>query len=239
MSYPLFLNVRDLPCLVVGGGRVGFRKARGLLEAGALVTVVDPEPLEALTVPGEGLTLKRREFCTADLEGMRLVFAATHSKDVNAAVAEGARLRGIFCNVADDPSASDFFLPALVKRGDLVLAISTGGRSPAFARRLRMDLEASLDDAYLPFLDLMGRVREILLQREHAPDSHREIFRALVEGSLLEDLRRGDRSAVIRALVPLVGKEMAETLVLSVMQSDVPSPSGSPGLFRKKEESCR
>jgi precorrin-2 dehydrogenase/sirohydrochlorin ferrochelatase len=237
--YPLFLNIRDLPCLVVGGGRVGLRKVSGLLEAEARVTVVDPTPLEALQELGRGkkLTLVERTFRMEDLEGMRLVFAATHRKAVNGQVAEGARTRNIFCNVADDPQGSDFFLPALIRRGDLQLAISTGGRSPAFARKLRMDLEASLDRAYLPFLDLMGRLRAMLLERSHDPEGHKRIFRALVEGPLLEQIGKGDSEAVIQTLIPWVGTCGVRDLVLSVMQAGaVRSTPEEPGFSREKED---
>nr|WP_303649969.1 bifunctional precorrin-2 dehydrogenase/sirohydrochlorin ferrochelatase [Desulfobotulus pelophilus] len=233
------MHMEGIPCLVVGGGRVGLRKARGLLSAGARVVVVEPAPCsELIRMARDGLLeLRSRFFEAGDLEGMRLVFAATHNAAANAMVARESRSHGIFCNIADDPSGSDFFLPALVQRGDLTLAISTGGRSPALARKLRMDLEACFDEGYQPFLEIMGRVRQYLLAREHNPDRHRDIFRFLVEGPLLSHIRNRDRQAMVRLLSPFVG-DGAEELVFSVIRdNDVRNAPENSERHRKEEDS--
>lgn len=224
---------------MVGGGRVGLRKARGLADAGARVRVVEPKPSETLLeMEKKGLVqIKEAEFAPEDLGGMRLVFAATQKAEVNALVAQEAGKRGIWCNIADAPLASDFFLPALVRRGDLMLAISTGGKSPALARKLRMDLEKIFDAAYLPFLELMGRLREMLLAQGHDPDGHRDLFRNLVEGPLLEYIREEDVEAVARLLEPIAGAD-AMALAVSVTKEH---PAGKipeiPGDFSEKGDS--
>ncbi|HXG32793.1 MAG TPA: bifunctional precorrin-2 dehydrogenase/sirohydrochlorin ferrochelatase [Bryobacteraceae bacterium] len=140
--YPIFLNLRGRPVLVVGGGRVGLRKIRGLLEAGARVTVVDPRGEPALgALP---LVWRRRKFRRSDVRGMTLVFAATSDRAVNHAVAEQARRLGIPVNVADNPAECDFLVPARVRKANLQIAVSTGGQSPRLAKALRQQLESLL-----------------------------------------------------------------------------------------------
>ncbi len=146
--YPIFLDLRGRPVLVVGGGRVGLRKIRGLLEAGAHVTVVDPRgqpELAALPV-----LWRRRKFRRSDVRGMTLVFAATSDRAVNHAVAEQARRLGIPVNVADNPAECDFLVPARVRKANLQIAVSTGGQDPRLAKELRRQLERMLAAAGLP-----------------------------------------------------------------------------------------
>ncbi len=135
--FPIFLNIVDKPCLVVGGGSVALRRTGSLSRAGARVTVVAPEILPAFR-RFSGVTLLRREFRPAELKAGRrkpvLVVAATDRRDVNRAVALSCRARGILVNVADDPRQSDFHVPAVLCRAPLTMALSTGGASPALAK---------------------------------------------------------------------------------------------------------
>jgi precorrin-2 dehydrogenase / sirohydrochlorin ferrochelatase len=141
--YPVYLNLLDQPVLVIGAGKVALRKTRGLLEAGARVTVVSPR----FHPEFEGLAIHRvqREFEPADLEGARLVFAATNARKVNQQAGELARTRGIPANIADAPGECGFFVPARINREDVQIAISTGGQSPSRAAGLRRKLEEWLD----------------------------------------------------------------------------------------------
>jgi len=137
--YPIFLDLSGRRCVVVGGGEVAGRKARKLLQARARVVVISPEmgaELESVAVE-----VHRRPYREGDLEGAYLAFAATDSREVNAAVAREARERGIPVNVADRPSDGDFALPSTLRRGALQVAVSTGGASPTLARRIRDELE--------------------------------------------------------------------------------------------------
>ena len=140
--YPLFLDVRGKPVLVAGAGKVALRKAKGLVEAGARVTVVAPR-----RAPGFAelpVRFERRRFRASDLNGALLAFAATDDRRVNRRVAEEAKRRGIPVNVADRAEECDFVVPARIVAGDLVLAISTSGRSPRLAARLRKEIEGLL-----------------------------------------------------------------------------------------------
>src|SRR5215218_1427318 len=139
--YPIFLDLDGRRCVVVGGGEVASRKARKLLQARAGVVVISPEittELESVAVE-----VHRRPYKEGDLEGAYLVFAATDSREANAAVAREAKERGIPVNVADRPRDGDFALPATLRRGGLQVAVSTGGASPTLARRIRDAMEPS------------------------------------------------------------------------------------------------
>ena len=133
------MNLAGRRCVVVGGGEVASRKARKLSLAGAEVVVISPEVRPELA--GGGFEVRERPYRAGDLEGARLAFTATDSREVNAAVAREARERGIPVNVADRPSEGDFALPSTLRRGGLQVAVSTGGASPALAKRIRGELE--------------------------------------------------------------------------------------------------
>ena len=139
--YPLFMDVLGARCTVVGGGGVASRKVRGLLESGASVVVISPEV--APEIEGMDVTVERRAYRPGDLAGSSLAFAATDSREVNAAVALEAKEGGIPVNVADRPAEGDFALPSVLRRGGLQVAVSTGGASPTLARRIRDAMEPS------------------------------------------------------------------------------------------------
>jgi len=184
--YPVHLNVKGKNCLVVGGGNVGVRKAWTLVKSGARVKILSPGITHA---PPREIADKIKWISasyTPDLlRGITLVFAATDQKELNRQIATDARDNGILCNIADDPDASDFILPAIVHRGDLILTVSTSGTSPAFAKKLKQELEAQFGMEYAHFLILMGKIRSQLLAQKHDPDRHKEIFSTLIREDLL------------------------------------------------------
>ena len=194
--FPVNLDVTGKPCLVVGGGRVGLRKVRTLLRCDAQVTVVSPdfdkgfEPLKGI------VQLLDKAYESHDLAGQFLVFAATDSPTVNQQVKSDARDRNILCNIADDPDGSQFVLPAIVQRGDLVVTVSTSGKSPALAKRVKHDLEAYFGPEYGAFLLLMGEIRKRLLAAGHDPDHHRVVFHTLINKGLLQMVAQKDEEAI-------------------------------------------
>ena len=145
--FPAFIKLDDRPCLVVGAGSIATSKIASLLRAGARLTVVAPQAkAEVATLAAAGnFVWHQREFQSADLKGVFLAIAATASNAVNRAVFRAAQKRGILCNAVDDPPHCDFYFPAIVRRGDLQIAISTAGESPSVAQRFRREIEASLD----------------------------------------------------------------------------------------------
>ena len=201
--YPIFVEMAGRRTLVVGGGKVAQEKVGGLLAAGAAVTVVAPElspKLQSLVEAGT-IAHEAHEYRDGDLAGYEVCFVATDDGAVNAAVAVEGKRSGIWVNAADDPGNCDFILPSVVRQGDVVVAASTGGASPALARRLREDLTAFLSEDYGPLADLLREVRGEVRQRKlsiHA-DTWQEAmdgrFRALVAQKRIEEarayLRRG------------------------------------------------
>jgi precorrin-2 dehydrogenase/sirohydrochlorin ferrochelatase len=224
-AYPINLDVAGRDCLVVGGGGVGARKARGLADCGAAVTVVSPEagaPLRELAEAG-AVVWAAREYRSEDMAGRFLAFAASGAASVNERVVADARRAGVLCNSADRPEAGDFTLPAALRRGDLTIAISTGGASPALSRRVRMTLEAAFGPEYETALRLLGAARSRLLARGHDPDGHRRRFRALLDGGLLELLRDGRTAELDRLLRETLGPGF-DWKTLTSKESDGPAP---------------
>lgn len=140
-AYPVFLDLAGVPVLVVGGGPVALRKASGLVEAGAVVTIVAPEVVDGLTEIVA--RVERRPFVSGDVVGYQLVITATDEPSVNALVSADATANRIWVNSADDPANCSFILPAVARRGPITVAVSTGGSSPALAGRLRTDIAAT------------------------------------------------------------------------------------------------
>ncbi len=155
--YPIFLNLDGKRCVVVGGGAVANRKARKLLQARAEIVAISPEVKPELE--SVATEVRRRPYREGDLEGASLVFAATNLREVNAAVTREARGRGIPVNVADEPSEGDFALPSVLRRGQLQVAVSTGGASPTLARRVRYELESAFGSEWAGVVDALGRAR--------------------------------------------------------------------------------
>lgn len=205
--YPVALDLRGRPCLIVGGGAVALRKAGGLVAAGADVTVVAPE---CLPMP-DGVTVALRPFVDADLDGVALAMAATDDRELNARVARLARERGVWVNVADDPKAGDAILPAVARRGDLQIAVSTGGASPALAQRLRERLEDEFGPEYAELVALLGALRAAWEPRAIAagvpPAARRAAWHAVLDlplAGMLADGGRTEAEALAQAILERV-----------------------------------
>ncbi|MBI2831588.1 MAG: bifunctional precorrin-2 dehydrogenase/sirohydrochlorin ferrochelatase [Chloroflexi bacterium] len=192
--YPVFLNVRGKRCAVVGGGQVALRKVKALLEHGASVEVISPDicpELGELAESGE-IQAMRREYRTGDLKGCFMAIAATDSGTTNLEVSAEARKRGVLINVVDDAENSDFIVPSCMRRGDITVAVSTSGRSPALARKLRTRLEKDFGDELAALALLVDEVRTELKQREIKIES--EAWQeALDLDTLIDLLRKGER----------------------------------------------
>jgi precorrin-2 dehydrogenase / sirohydrochlorin ferrochelatase len=159
--YPVFLNIKAKKCVVIGGGAVALRKVSSLIEHGASVTVVSPEicaELRSLTETGL-IQWVRHNYQPSDLENISLAIVASNDNDVNFAAAKEARGKGILTNVVDEPGLSDFIVPSSVQRDDVAIAISTGGSSPALARKIRTMIEKEFGDEWGVLARLIGEVR--------------------------------------------------------------------------------
>ena len=165
--FPIFLKLDGRSCLVVGAGAVAESKIAGLTEAGAVVRVVAPRATPGIKQRAKDGELRwlPRGFELADLDGAFLVVVATSSREFNEHVFREAQNHGTLCNVVDDPPHCDFYYPSVVRRGDLQLAISSAGHSPALAQRLRKELDRQLEPEYAQWLACLGRVRRGLYRR--------------------------------------------------------------------------
>ena len=197
--YPVFLDLRGRRCVVVGGGSVAERKVRALLEHNGSITVISPAlspGLRELAAKG-AIETEEREYRTGDLTEAFLAIAAADEAAVNVAVAAEGRERHALVNVVDDPDNSDFIVPSLVRRGDISVAISTAGKSPALARKLRTILEATLPDEYASILEVVSDARRELTKRGVRIDGDAwqrcldiETMREMVSAGRVEEARR-------------------------------------------------
>jgi len=179
--FPMFMKLEGRSCLVVGAGTIGEPKIGSLIAAGASVRVVALHATAAVTEWARtgAITWEARAFDGADLDNAFMVIAATNSRDLNAAIFHEARQRNILCNVVDDPEYCDFYYPAVVRRGDLQIAISTNGHSPALAQRIRRELEIQFGPEYGEWLDELGRTRQQLFASKIDPEQRRRLLHEL------------------------------------------------------------
>jgi precorrin-2 dehydrogenase/sirohydrochlorin ferrochelatase len=210
MAYiPIFLDVTGRECVVVGGGEVAARKVESLLEAGARVTVVSPQlspTLKSLAANGS-MTHIAREYQHGDIRGCVLVYAATDDPKLHRELAAEARALGIPVNVVDVPELCTFIAPAVVKRGALQIAISTGGASPAFAARLRRELEDRFGTEYARTLEVLHAARRRLHADEIDPAERMRRLKDLANSALPAAIAAGDVVEIDRILATHLGND--------------------------------
>jgi len=205
--YPVNLDIRNRKCLVVGGGAVATRKVKTLSDFDAVVTVVSPQFSEELMrMANNEIVLKKRPYRTSDLEGKFLVIGATDDKAINQQVNADAEKQNMLCNIADQPHLCNFILPAIVNRGDFLIAISTSGQSPAFAKKLRKELESQFGEEYGLLLNLMGAIRKKLLSAAHEPEAHKPLFEKLLNAGLLAMIKEKRYDDIDALLYEVLGQ---------------------------------
>ena len=201
--YPICLNVQAKRCLVVGGGEVAARKVEALVEAGAEVAVVSPDVCDTLS-EREDITVSHRPWQETDLDGSFLVTAATNDRSLNERVARAAREKRVLCNVVDDANLSDFIVPASVRRGALLVSVSTSGALPALARSIRKELEKTFGHEYADYLETVKQMREDVMKSVPDESARREIFRRLADLQFLTSLRDRGKENVRKELEKVV-----------------------------------
>ena len=187
--FPAFLKLEERAVLVVGAGGVGEQKIEGLLSTGARISVVAIEAGAAVLewALAGALTLYQRAFQPRDLEDKFLVVVATSSRELNEFVYREAQQRQVLCNVVDVPEQCDFFYPAVVKRGDLQIAISTSGQSPSLAQRIRMQLEQQFGPNYAQWVEELGRTRKLILASDLPHETKQELLHSLASREALQE----------------------------------------------------
>jgi precorrin-2 dehydrogenase/sirohydrochlorin ferrochelatase len=210
--YPLFLDLRDKKTVVVGGGRVAERKVRALLNCHARVRLISPRITPGLKkMVGRGkIKWQPRPFRKGDLRGALLVFAATDDPEVNRLVAARTKKTRTLVNAANLPEASSFLVPAVVRRGGMLIAVSTGGRSPALAKRVRQELGRAFGKELPDFLELLGKVRQALREKIPLQIQRQRILNRLVRSEVQDLIRSGHLHQARKRTQQITGLEGTE-----------------------------
>jgi len=207
--YPVYIQLRQQPCVVVGGGKIAEGKVDGLLAAQANVTVISPDLTAHLRglVEEKQITYLARTYQTGDLTGAFMVICATDQAEINHEVWQEASANRQLVNVVDDTPRCNFIAPSILRKGDLTIAISTSGKAPALAVRLKERLQRELGPEYERFLDLAGELREPLAR--HIPDfeTRKALWYELMDSEILDVLARGDETAAREIISRVVGFE--------------------------------
>ena len=205
--YPVYIQLREQPCIVIGGGKIAEGKVQGLLAVQAKVTVIAPDLTSHLQslVKQKQIMYVSRKYQAGDLTGAFLVICATDQAEINRQVWEEASANHQLVNVVDDTPRCNFIAPSILRKGDLTIAISTSGKAPALAVRLKERLQRELGPEYERFLELAGELREPLAR--HIPDfeTRKAIWYELVDSEILEALARGDEASAREIISQVVG----------------------------------
>ncbi len=196
--YTISMNIKDRACVVVGGGKVAERKTLSLLEAGAVVLVVSPQLTATLKLLESQQKIKviKRNFIKTDVNNALLVISATDCDKINKEVAAICKEKDILVNIADNPIDSTFHVPSVLRRGDLSITVSTNGKSPALAAKIKKDLSKQYGDEYIEYIELLGELRQKILSEVEDSDRRKKIFQDIVESDLLELIQLGKDSLI-------------------------------------------
>jgi len=207
-AYPVFFDLTQRPCVVIGGGPVAERKVTGLLEAGAAVTVISPNLTARLRQQvSEGVvSYTARPYQSGDLTGFFLAFTTTGNPPVDAIIFADGRAAGVLVNSADDPARCDFFLPAVIRRGELAIAVSTGGTSPALARVMREELHSMVGEDYTLLVEIAAAMRREVRSGGRVLTGE-QWTTALKEPNFRQYVRDGQREKAIARLRTVLGLE--------------------------------
>ncbi len=192
--FPINMSLQNKQCLVIGGGQVALRKVENLLMYETSITVVSPRAEDVIRELAQqgSITWHQRNFAEEDLLDVFLVFIATDDNSINQYINQLCNREGILVNAVDDPPNCDFYVPSVIRRGSLVVTVSTEGKSPLYAKKLRRKLEDTITETQGQLVDLLGEQREFIKARIADIDTRQEIFKALVELDVLDLLAAGE-----------------------------------------------
>ncbi len=223
--YPVFLDLQNLPCLVIGGGQVGERKVKTLQSCAAKVFLIsrDLTPYLEEEVRQGRIELLAPAYQTEHLAGKFLVIGATDDPNLNGKIGREARERGLLCNIVDKPQECNFILPSLVSRGDLTIAVSTAGKSPALAKKIRQDLERVFPEIYGLYLELLGQIRNEILARNLSQQENQKIFQTLVDSPVLSWVESGNFEALYDLMDQLLDPPFPRFKLNEILNQQSPS----------------
>lgn len=202
--YPIFLDIKDKECVVVGGGIVAYRKIEPLLDAGAKVTVISPDVIPEISAMS-GIEIRHRQYKPRDLKDAFLVIAATNNEKENKVVSKEALARHIFCNVVDQIDLCSFIVPSVVEKGLIKIAISTCGASPSLASKLRKRIDRHIGQEYEILARILDKIRPLVLSQDVGASGHKRIFDVLIDSQLVDAIKDNDRSLAEDILFQALG----------------------------------
>jgi siroheme synthase-like protein len=207
--YPVYIELREQPCVVIGGGKIAEGKVNGLLDAQANVTVISPDLTPGLhdLANKKRVTYLARAYQPGDLSGAFLVICATDQPEINHQVWQEATANGQLVNVVDDTPRCNFIAPSILRKGDLTIAISTSGKAPALAVRLKERLQRELGPEYERFLELAGELREPLTRHVPEFETRKALWYELVDSEILDLLAQGNELSAKEMISQIVGFE--------------------------------
>jgi len=211
MFYPAFIDLENRPVLVVGGGIIAQRKVETLLEAGALVTVVSPQITEQLDAYGQSnrISVRQRGFIPSDVDGVSLVISATDDPTTQTEVASIAASKNVLVNTVDKPELCSFIVPAILRRGDITIAISTSGKSPSLAAELRARLDRVLTEEFARTANVLGAVRQEVHRQFAGSDDRKRVFDSIIGSGIIEWIAGCDDAAALERVREMI-REMIE-----------------------------
>jgi len=219
--YPILVELENQKVLVVGGGNVAQRKIETLLQYGAEILIVSRELTDLLEqyVEDGRITLIGTDFDEKQLEDVFMVIAATDDAQINETVSIEAKRNGILINAVDQPSDCTFIVPSIIKRGDLLIAVSTSGKSPALAKKIRKDLETKFGKGYKDFLALMGVLRKKILKMGLPQEENSRIFHELVDSPILEAIKEQDIDRITSTLNRILKQRLSSSEVKEYLKA--------------------
>jgi len=206
MFYPVYLNLKNKRVVVVGGGAVAERKVESLIGTGAAIVLISPEVTSRLDSLAQSnhIQLHRRAYSSGDCAGAALVFSASDDAKVSASVFEEATKAGAFVNTADQPSLCDFIMPAVVRRGDVAIAISTGGTSPGLAAQLRRKIGRIIGPEYAKLAQLLSKARPEIRSRVPDAEQRKALHYRILNSDIIDRLKRNDSAGAERLLREII-----------------------------------
>jgi precorrin-2 dehydrogenase / sirohydrochlorin ferrochelatase len=206
MFYPVYLNLKSKRVVVIGAGEVAERKVESLLDTGATIVVISPEftARVASLADQKRIELQRRPYVVGDCAGAALIFSATDDPKISSAVYKEASALGVFVNTADQPPLCSFIMPAVVRRGDIGIAISTGGTSPALAARLRRKISSTIGPEYMRLAELLSRTRLEIRGRVSDEKDRKELHYRILDSDIITLLKQNDTAGAERRLQEII-----------------------------------
>lgn len=189
MNYPIILNLDGKEITIIGGGNIAYRKSKNFIDFGYSVKVVSLEFNEKFKVIEDKITLIRDEYKEKYIENSFIVVAATNNKQLNKSIGLYCIKKNKLVNVVDDPSLSSYIVPSVVKRGDLIIGVSTSGKSPSLASKIKKDLESVYDESYEEYIKLLGEIRYKILKKYNDPIKKRKLLNEIIDLNI-EELKK-------------------------------------------------